>query len=95
MRSVDPTTTTPLTANLQRLGLTPVHVEPTDGVGIPWGAAPGPTRPGSRTGLYVFLRGTRAADFGCTVVFSIKRDGHVLGEGARCSGEHAVSTEQP
>ncbi len=78
---------------LQRLGLTPVHVEPTEGVGIPWGAAAGPIPPGSTTGLYVFLRGKRAADFGCTVVFRIKRDGHVLGEGARCSGARVGRTD--
>ncbi len=77
---------------LQRLGLNPVHVEPTDGVGIPWGAAPGPTPPGSTTGLYVFLRSMRpdAAALGCTVAFRIKRDGHVLGEGARCSRDRVV-----
>lgn len=81
---------------LQQLGLTPVHVEPTDDVGIPWGSAPIPTSSvGSTTGLYVFLRGRRAADFGCTVVFSIKRDGHVLGEGARCPGKPVVDTGQP
>ncbi len=78
---------------LQRLGLTPVHVEPTDGVGIPWGAAPGPIPRGSRSGLYVFLRGKRATDFGCTVVFRIKRDGHVLGEGARCFGARVGRTD--
>jgi hypothetical protein len=75
---------------LQRLGLTPVHVEPTDGVGIPWGAAPGPIPQGVTTGLYVFLRGKRAADFGCTDVFTIKRGGHILGEGARCPGGRVV-----
>ena len=70
---------------LERLGLDPVYVEPTDVVGIPWGAAAGPPPPGANAGLYVFLRWhKRAADFGCTVVFTIKRGGHVLGEGARC-----------
>lgn len=69
---------------LERLGLDPVYVEPTDGVGIPWGAAAGPPRHGPNAGLYVFLRWNRAADFGCTVIFTIKRGGHVLGEGARC-----------
>jgi len=70
---------------LQRLGMTPVHVQPTEGSAIPWGAAFGPVEHGSRSGLYVFLRDNRAADFGCTVLFTIKRDGHVLGEGARCA----------
>ena len=69
---------------LERLGMTPVHVQPAAGPAIPWGAAPGPVEHGSGSGLYVFLRYNRAADFGCTVVFTIKRDGHVLGEGARC-----------
>ena len=69
---------------LERLGLTPVHVQPTAGPAIPWGAASGPVEHGSGSGLYVFLRYNRAADFGCRVLFTIKRDGHVLGEGARC-----------
>jgi hypothetical protein len=69
---------------LQRLGLTPVHVEPTVRTAIPWGATSGPVAPGARAGLYVFLRDNRAADFGCKVVFEIKRDGQLLGEGARC-----------
>ena len=69
---------------LQELGYSPVHVEPSASVGIPYGAAEGQTVAGATTGLYVFLRWNRAADFGCTVIFTIKRDGHVLGEGARC-----------
>jgi hypothetical protein len=72
---------------LQRLGLGPVYVAPTAGsdVGIPWGATLGPPQAGATAGLYVFLRwDNRAADFGCTVVFTIRRGGHVLGEGARC-----------
>ena len=69
---------------LQRLGMTSVHVQPTDGSAIPWGAASGPVEHGNGSGLYVFLRDNRAADFGCTVLFTIKRDDHVLGEGARC-----------
>jgi hypothetical protein len=69
---------------LQELGYSPVHVEPSASVGIPFGAAEGPTVGGAHTGLYVFLRWYRAADSGCTVIFTIKRDGHVLGEGARC-----------
>jgi hypothetical protein len=69
---------------LRELGLSSIHVEPTAMVGLPYGAVNGPVVPGSHTGLYVSLRWNRAADFGCTVVFTIKRDGHVLGEGARC-----------
>ena len=70
---------------LKRLGLDPVYVEPSDTVGIPWGAAAGPPQPVANAGLYVFLRWhIRAASYGCTVIFTIKRGGHVLGEGARC-----------
>jgi hypothetical protein len=69
---------------LQDLGYAPVHVEPSASVGIPFGAAEGPIAGGAETGLYVFLRWQRAADYGCTVVFTIERDGHTLGEGARC-----------
>ncbi len=69
---------------LHDLGYSPVHVEPSASVGIPYGAAEGPTVGGAHTGLYVFFRWTRAADYGCTTIFTIKRDGHVLGEGARC-----------
>jgi hypothetical protein len=76
---------------LERLGLARIHVQPNDEVGIQWGALPGRTVPGRGEGLYVFLRDNRAADFGCAVIFSIKRDGHLLGEGARCSGKQPHS----
>jgi hypothetical protein len=69
---------------LEELGATSIHVAPSAGVGIPYGAVGRPIVPGSDTGLYVFLRYSRAADFGCTVSFTIERDGHVLGEGGRC-----------
>jgi hypothetical protein len=69
---------------LQALGFEPVHVEPWASVGIPYGAVEGPTVGGPRTGLYVFLRWDGAAHYGCTVLFTIERDGHALGEGARC-----------
>jgi hypothetical protein len=69
---------------LQALGYEPIHVEPSASVGLPYGAVEGPTVGGPRTGLYVFLRWGGAADYGCTVVFTIERGGHVLGEGARC-----------
>jgi hypothetical protein len=74
---------------LQAMSIGPVYVEPTGGVGIPWGAKKGRLPPGVRAGLYVFHRyafhrGLAAVYPGCTVVFRIERDGHVLGEGARC-----------
>lgn len=69
---------------LQELGYSPVYVEPSASVGVPFGASEGPTVPSANTGLYVFLRWDGAEHYGCTVVFTIKRDGHVLGEGARC-----------
>ena len=70
---------------LRGLGLSPVRLEPPTGAGLPYGAVAGRPLPARlEPGLYVFLRWSRAADFGCTVVFTIERDGHVLGEGARC-----------
>ena len=69
---------------LKELGFSPVYVEPSATVGTPYGASNGPTVTGGHAGLYVFLRWNHAADFGCTVIFTIKRGGHVLGEGARC-----------
>ena len=71
---------------LKGLGYSPVHVEPSASVGIPYGAVEERTVGATNAGLYVFLRWNRAADFGCTAVFSIERDGHVLGEGALCPG---------
>jgi hypothetical protein len=72
-------------ARLRALGLSPVRLEPPTGAGLPYGAVAGRPLPARlEPGLYVFLRWSRAADFGCTVVFTIERDGHVLGEGARC-----------
>jgi hypothetical protein len=69
---------------LRRAGLDPIYVKPSQQPGILWGAynTLGPPTPGS--GLYVFLRWDRASDYGCKVLFTIKRGGHVLGEGARC-----------
>jgi hypothetical protein len=70
---------------LRALGFAPVYVEPTNQVGDPWEAPPDQVPIVRKPGLYVFLRDkVRATDFGCTVVFTIKRAGHVLGEGARC-----------
>jgi hypothetical protein len=68
---------------LKDLGYAPVYVQPSCSVGVPYGAADGPIA-GAKPGLYVFLRRSRATDYGCTVIFTIKRDGHELGEAARC-----------
>jgi hypothetical protein len=56
-------------------------------VGVPFGAVNDHLHHGPRTGLYVFMRWTDASDYGCAVLFTIERDGHVLGEGARCPPE--------
>jgi len=69
---------------LREAGLTPLYVKPSQQPGVPWGAYNGPLTTGGRSGIYVFLRWDDAADFGCTVIFTIKRGGHVLGEGAHC-----------
>jgi hypothetical protein len=69
---------------LEQRGYAPVYVEPSQGVGVPWGAVDGDVVTGGRAGVYVFLRWTRASDYGCSVLFTIERDGQVLGEGARC-----------
>jgi hypothetical protein len=69
---------------LQKLGYSPIYVEPEPSVGTPFGAAKGASVGGPNAGLYNFLRWYRAADYGCTVLFTIERDGQVLGEGARC-----------
>jgi hypothetical protein len=81
-------------SRLHDLGLSSAYVEPFADVGIPYGAIDSPVGPfgtflnpivpSDHTGVYVFLRSADAADYGCIVVFTIKRDGHVLGEGARC-----------
>jgi hypothetical protein len=80
---------------LREMGYWPLYIEPNAGVGAPYGGAgehPEPGQPiGGRPGLYVFLRWDRAADFGCTVLFTIERDGHVLGEGASCPTRAAAS----
>ena len=68
---------------LKDLGYSPVYVQPSWSVGVPYGATDGPIA-GANPGLYVFLRRNRATDYGCTVIFTIERDGHELGEGARC-----------
>jgi hypothetical protein len=69
---------------LREAGLTPLYVQPSQQPGVPWGAYNGPVTTGGRSGLYVFVRWDGAARYGCTVIFTIERGGHVLGEGARC-----------
>ena len=69
---------------LRRAGLDPVYVKPSQQPGITWGAYNTSDAPTPGSGLYVFLRWDRASDYGCKVFFTIKRGGHVLGEGARC-----------
>ena len=46
--------------------------------------SPGPELIRRLGGLHKFMRWDRASDYGCKVFFTIKRGGHVLGEGARC-----------
>jgi hypothetical protein len=71
---------------LREAGLTNIYVEPSPTVGIPYGANQGRPTHGPRSGLYVFLRwNDNASTYGCKTIFTIRRDGHVLGEGARCS----------
>ena len=69
---------------MHHLGYPFVEVQPSPQPGIPWGETDVLTHRGSQTGIYVFLRRNRAADFGCPVLFTIRRGGHILGEGARC-----------
>jgi hypothetical protein len=69
---------------LRRAGLDPIYVKPSQQPGVTWGAYNTSASPTPGSGLYVFLRWDRASDFGCKVIFTIERGGHVLGEGARC-----------
>ena len=70
---------------IREAGFDPVYVSPAHGPGVPFGGSGFGLVPGGRPGLYVFLRNEeRAADHGCTVFFTIKRDGNVLGEGSFC-----------
>jgi hypothetical protein len=72
-------------ARLHKDGLTSVAVQPSEGVGLPFGGVRYTGTFGPNAGIYVFSRwGLTAASFGCTVLFTIKRDGHELGEGAKC-----------
>ena len=78
-----------------RSSATPGFGRPADGVGVPWGAAPRPPAARPTGGSTSSSAGPqrRAADFGCTVVFTIKRGGHVLGEGH--AADEARPTEPP
>jgi hypothetical protein len=69
---------------LREAGLSPIYTAPAPDVGIPWGATSDDMARGDSGGVYVFLRWNSAKDYGCTVIFTIERGGHVLGEGARC-----------
>jgi hypothetical protein len=70
---------------LHRAGLSSVSVQPAAQVGLPFGAVPYTGVFGESAGIYVFSRwGFTTASFGCAVLFTIKRDGHTLGEGANC-----------
>jgi hypothetical protein len=82
---------------LRAAGLTTIYVEPSPTVGIPYGASQSNPKHGPHAGLYVFLRyNATPAEYGCTTIFTIKRDGHVLGEGARCpSTTTSSSAGQP
>jgi hypothetical protein len=70
---------------LHKAGVSSVSVQPAAQVGLPFGAVPYTGDFGESAGIYVFSRwGFTAASFGCDLLFTIKRDGHTLGEGAKC-----------
>jgi hypothetical protein len=70
---------------LRHDGFETVVVQPQPLVGVPFGAVHWDGHLAPHEGMYVFFRlGERAADYGCTPIFTIRRDGHALGEGARC-----------
>jgi len=72
-------------ARLHKAGLTSASVQPAQTVGVPFGAASYTGVFGAGSGIYVFSRwGFTAETFGCTRLFTIRRDGHELGEGAEC-----------
>ena len=67
---------------LREAGYTPIFVQPGQQPGVPYGAYNGTVTTGGKSGIYVFVRWDRASRFGCDVIFTIKRDGNLLGEGA-------------
>jgi hypothetical protein len=69
---------------LREAGYAPIYVVPGAPPGVPYGASPDPPTTGGRSAIYVFVRWDRASRYDCDVVFTIERDGNVLGEGARC-----------
>ena len=71
---------------LEELGLSPIVVEPTDATSRSVGAVSRESLDSEvkEYGLYVFLRGDSSIGE-CELRFSIERDGHTLGQGARCS----------
>jgi hypothetical protein len=72
-------------ARLHKAGVSPVSVQPAEQVGVLFGGVPYRGTFVQGSGIYVFSRWNfTAATFGCNVLFTIKRDGHVLGEGASC-----------
>ena len=70
---------------LREAGYAPIYTVPGSPPGIPYGGEEdSPHRTGGKTAVYVFIRWDRASRYDCDVVFTIKRDGNALGEGARC-----------
>jgi MFS family permease len=69
---------------LRAAGYSPVFVAPSQQPGVPFGAYNSKPETGGNSALYVFIRWDRASRGGCEVIFTIKRDGNLLGEGARC-----------
>jgi len=80
---------------LHEAGVSPVSVQPAAQVGVLFGGIPYRGTFVEGSGIYVFSRwGLTASTFGCNVLFTIKRDGHVLGEGASCP-PHTTSAGYP
>ena len=73
---------------LSELGLEPIVVEPTDATARVVGgqARNNLENDVEQYGLYVFLRGDSSIG-SCQELFTIERDRHILGIGARCSSE--------
>ena len=69
---------------LREAGYSPIFVVPGQQPGVPYGAFNHTPTTGGKSAIYVFTRWDRASRYDCDVIFTIKRDGNVLGEGARC-----------